>query len=159
LALTLNIPATSAARRQMGLEIQEQLRGLGVRVELSILAIPVFIEQRNAGRFDMEIGAASMDPTPSGIRNSWSCQSVGVPNANVGGYCNPRVDSLMALALTTPADPAPLWKTVLEQIRDDAPAAFLYAPAKVVAIHRRFGTVTLTPWSPWSTIYQWTVAP
>jgi peptide/nickel transport system substrate-binding protein len=159
LALALNIPATSASRRQMGLEIQEQLRGLGIRVELSILAIPVFIERRNAGRFDMEIGAASMDPTPSGIRNSWSCQSVGVPNANVGGYCDPRVDSLMAVALTTSDDPAPLWKAVLQQIREDAPAAFLYAPAEVVAIHRRFGNVTLTPWSPWSTLYQWTVAP
>ncbi len=159
LTLTLNIPATSASRRQMGLEIQQQLRGLGIRVELSVLAIPVFIEQRNAGQFDMEIGAASMDPTPSGIRNSWSCESIGVPNANVGGYCDPRVDSLLTVALTTSADPAPVWKAVLEQIQDDAPAAFLYAPAKVVAVHRRFTRVTLSPWSLWATLSKWSVAP
>ncbi|NNG17000.1 MAG: hypothetical protein HKM89_11010, partial [Gemmatimonadales bacterium] len=159
LVLTLNIPATSASRRQMGLEIQEQLRALDIRVELSVLDIPVFIERRNAGRFDMEIAAAGMDPTPSGLRNSWSCQSIGVPNANVGGYCDPRVDSLMALALTSTADPASLWKAVLEQIRDDAPAAFLYAPSKVIAVHRRFRGVSLRPGSPWIALHRWSVAP
>jgi peptide/nickel transport system substrate-binding protein len=159
LSLTLNIPSTSAARRQIGLEIQEQLRALDIRVELSVLDIPVFIERRNAGQFDMEIAAAGMDPTPSGLRNSWSCQSIGVPNANVGGYCEPRVDSLMALALTSTSAPASLWKAVLEQIRDDAPAAFLYAPSKVIAVHRRFRGVSLRPVSPWIALHRWSIAP
>ena len=159
LLLRLNIPATSASRRQMGLEIQEQLRTLGIRVELSSLGIPVFIERRNAGQFDMEIAAAGMDPSPSGLRNSWSCQSIGIPNANVGGYCNPRVDSLMGLALTSTSDPAALWKAVLEQIREDAPAAFLYASSNVIAVHRRFRGVTLRPGSPWIALHRWSVAP
>ncbi len=157
LALTLNIPATSAPRRQMGLQMQAQLRQLGVRVEMAVLSIPVFVERRNAGQFDMEIAAARMDPTPSGIRNSWSCASVGVPNANVGGYCSPRIDSLMGLALSSP-EPAPLWKAVLEQIRADAPAAFLYAPMTIIAIDRRFREVAIPPLSTWSTVAQWSIA-
>ena len=48
------------------------------------------------------------------------------------------------------------WHTVLRQIEDDAPAAFMYAPSYVYAVNRRFGNVTIRPESSWLLLWKWT---
>ncbi len=157
LTLTISIPSTSAARRQIAVIAQEQWRRLGLRVEVSALDFPVFIARRSAGDFDMDISSATQDPSPLGLVQSWSCAGVG--GSNVGGYCNPRVDSLIARARFARTDPRPIWDDVVATIEGDAPAAFLYAPAYVTALHRRFEDVELRPNSWWSAIWRWRVVP
>jgi peptide/nickel transport system substrate-binding protein len=153
LHLTLSLPVTSGIRRELGLLVQEQLRQLGVTVDVQQYDYPVFSERRTAGRFDIDFSGASMDPSPSGLANSWSCGGAG----NVAHYCDPVVDSLFERASRSGANVADLWRAALIRIEEDAPAAFMYAPLYVYAVNRRFTNVTIRPESSWLALWQWTM--
>jgi len=153
LALRLSLPSTSAVRRQLALLVQEQLRQVGMRVELSQMEFPLWIERRTAGNFDIDFGSTSQDPSPSGLSQGWTCNG----GTNVGHYCSPRVDSLMERAVLTRENPAEAWRQVLQQIEADAPATFLYAPTYVYAVKRRFRDVTISPTSSWQRLWEWSV--
>lgn len=159
LVLRLGVPAPSAPRRLIALQVQEQLRPLGVQVDVQVLEGSVWQERRNRGDFDLDFGAAVQDPSPSGIVNSWSCANAGRPDANVGRYCDPAVDSLVALARFSSGDPAPYWREALARIQADAPAIFLYAPATVFAVSTRYRDATLRADSPWADLRRWSVDP
>jgi peptide/nickel transport system substrate-binding protein len=153
LTLTLSLPNTSAIRRQLALLTQEQLRQLGIKIELQPLEFPLWLERRSSGRFDIDFSATSQDPSPSGITQGWSCAG----GTNVAKYCNPRTDSLLNQAALGRArqDPAEAWGAVLRQIEDDAPAAFLYAPSYAYVVKRRYHNVAINPVSPWLLLRLW----
>jgi peptide/nickel transport system substrate-binding protein len=153
LSLGVNVPSTSAPRRLMAVQAQEQLRQVGVRLEVLVLERPVWQERHLTGNFDVGFGWASQDPTPAGLTQSWSCTG----GSNVARYCNPAVDSLMTRAILSPGDVAPLWREVLDRVEADAPAAFLFAPITVVAVHRRYDRVAVLPGSPWLRVHDWRV--
>jgi peptide/nickel transport system substrate-binding protein len=155
LRLTLSLPGTSGIRRQMALLIQEQLRRIGVQIELQQLEFPVYIERRSAGEFDVDFSAANQDPSPSGLTQSWTCTG----GSNVAGYCDRGVDSLMDQAIRGRGDPGERWVEALKQIEKDAPATFLYAPAFMYAVNRRLRSVTISPQSAWFTLRKWSVSP
>ena len=158
-ALRFNVPAPSATRRLIALQMQEQLRPLGVRLDVQLLEGAVWQERRNRGDFDLDFASAVQDPSPSGIVNSWSCANAGRPFANVARYCNPAVDSLVSAARFGAADPAPPWRDVLLLIQADAPAIFLYAPATAFAVSSRYRDAVLRADSPWGDIRRWSVDP
>ncbi len=154
LRLTLTFPSSSAIRQQLALQVQEQLRSAGVRVELERLDFAVHSERRNTGRFDIDFSATSQDPSPTGLAQGWSCQG----GTNVGRFCDPVVDSLLGVAGRA-TDPAPeAWRAGLRRIEEDAPAVFMYAPSYMYAVHRRFTNVRIRPESAWLALREWTVA-
>lgn len=155
LVLTMSLPNTSAIRKQMAVLIQEQLRGIDVRLELQQYDFPVWTERRTAGDFDLDFTSMSQDPSPTGLTQGWTCTG----GNNVARYCNPRVDSLIEQAVLGRGDPARHWHAVLRQIEADAPAVFLYAPTYVYAVSRRFRNVSLSPISSWLLLREWSVAP
>jgi peptide/nickel transport system substrate-binding protein len=139
----------------MSVLVQEQLRAVGVRLQLQQYEFPVWSDRRTAGDFDIDFAALSQDPSPAGLSQSWSCTG----GNNVGRYCNPRVDSLLEQATRGQGDPAQRWQAILRQIEADAPAVFLYTPFYVYAVNRRYRNVTLNPVSSWLQLREWTVAP
>ena len=155
LTLSLSLPNTSAIRKQMSVLIQEQLRGIGIMLELQQYEYPVWTERRTAGDFDLDFASLSQDPSPTGLTQSWTCNG----GNNVARYCDPRVDSLIEQAVLGRGDPAEHWHAVLRQIEADAPAVFLYAPTYVYAVNRRFRNVSLSPVSSWLLLREWSVAP
>jgi peptide/nickel transport system substrate-binding protein len=154
LALTLTLPNTSAIRRQMALQAQEQLRQIGVRLDLELLEISTWNERRTAGRFDVDFSASSQDPSPTGLTQGWSCDG----GTNVARYCDPAVDSLLESAARATDDAGAVWHAVLTRIEDDAPAVFMYAPSYLYAVNRRFTNVRIRPESSWLALREWTVA-
>jgi peptide/nickel transport system substrate-binding protein len=155
LTLTLSLPNTSAIRKQMSALVQEQLRGIGITLELQRYDYPIWSERSAAGDFDLDFAALSQDPSPTGLTQSWTCNG----GNNVARYCDPRVDSLIEQAVLGRGDPAGHWHAVLRQIEADAPAVFLYAPTYVYAVNRRFRNVSLSPVSSWLQLREWSVAP
>jgi peptide/nickel transport system substrate-binding protein len=154
LALTLTLPNTSAIRRQMALQAQEQLRQIGIRLDLELLEISTWNERRTAGRFDVDFSASSQDPSPTGLTQGWSCDG----GTNVARYCDPAVDSLLESAARATDDAGAAWHAVLTRIEGDAPAVFMYAPSYVYAVNRRFTNVRIRPESSWLALREWTVA-
>jgi peptide/nickel transport system substrate-binding protein len=151
LVLQLILPNTSAIRRQLSLLVQEQLRQIGIQIELQQLEAPVWNERRTAGDFDVDFGAVYQDPSPAGLTQSWTCTG----GNNVAGYCNREVDSLMQRAILAQGDPSEFWIAALRQIEADAPATFMYAPSFVYGVSRRFRNVTISPQSSWLQLRKW----
>ncbi|MBA3761586.1 MAG: hypothetical protein H0X07_13760 [Gemmatimonadales bacterium] len=155
LRLVLSVPNTSGIRRQMALLIQEQLRRIGVQIEILQLEFPIYLERRAAGDFDVDFSSVNQDPSPSGLTQSWACTG----GNNVAGYCDRGVDSVMEQAVRGRGDPGERWIEALRKIEEDAAATFLYAPAFMYAVNRRFRGVTITPQSAWLTLRKWSVSP
>jgi peptide/nickel transport system substrate-binding protein len=155
LKLTVIFPGTSPSRRLAVQVAQEQWRRLGVQVELAPLEFPAYIERRNARNFDVDLTVINQDPNPAGLTQAWSCAG----GNNIGSYCDPAVDSLLGRAESARDGGRELWQAALRRIDADAPAVFLFAPANVVAVHRRYADVVLRPEGLWSGLANWSVAP
>jgi len=153
LALTLSFPLTSEVRKQIALQVQEQLRRAGIRIELIRLEGPVWIERRTRGDFDIDFSSATQDPTPSGLTQSWSCHG----GTNVGKYCDPVVDTLLERAITMQSGTGPLWQEILRRIEASQPAVFVYAPSLIYAVNRRFSKAPIRPESSWLLVREWTL--
>jgi peptide/nickel transport system substrate-binding protein len=151
--LGLIVPSTSQMRRQLGVIAQEELRQLGIKLDVVVLERPVWQERFVSGRFDIAFGAMRQVPTPSGLTDSWSCGGA----SNVSHYCDPLVDSLLLAGAVHRGDPTDTFEAALRQIEEDAPAAFLFAPVDVIAVHRRYERVELRDGSPWLMLWRWHV--
>lgn len=157
LILRLNFPGTNAVRAMMAAQVQEQLRHIGVRIELVRLDGPVWLDRRNKGEFDLDFSQAIMAPTPSGLVQSWSCSGRNV--TNVGHYCAPRIDSLLDAASQARQDPLPLYREVIRQIREDVPAVFLFDVTNATAVHTRYHQVEFRAEAWWASLWKWAVRP
>src|SRR5262249_42730014 len=138
---------------------QSQLQHLGVDMRIQPLEFAVFLNRMNSGAFDAAFFSRTEDPSPSGLAQFWGSAAIGADNA--GAYRSPTFDSLFAgaAAARTRAQAQPLWRATLEQLNDDAPAIFLYAPRNNAAVHRRFQGVTIRPDSWLADVARWSVPP
>ena len=107
--------------------IQEQLRQVGVRLEVIRLEPAVWLERRAAGDFDIDFSSANQDPSPSGLAYSWTCDGAG----NAGHYCDRGADRLLFRAMASPVAEAGCGSEFLQRVEENAPAAFLYAQTYV----------------------------
>jgi peptide/nickel transport system substrate-binding protein len=151
LSLRLLVSTSSLTRTQMAAIVQEQLRQVGVRIDVVRVEVALWIERRTAGDFDIDFSAATQDPSPSGLAFSWSCDGPG----NVGGYCDPGADSLLQQAIASPKADRRLWHSFLRRVEERAPAAFLYTQSFAYGVNRRFREVTIRPESSWSALWRW----
>ncbi len=157
LAFRAMVPSVSSARIRMAVQMQESWRLLGVRAEIEQVEPGLFMERRRSGRYDMEFFGVSQDPTPAGLVQSWSCAGIG--GSNVGHYCNPLVDSLLARGGRNAGDAPRLWSEAVRRIAEDVPALFQAAVVASVPVHRRFTEVVLPPESLWSAVWRWRLRP
>lgn len=155
--LRLQYPGTNAIRSTMAAQVQEQLRHVGIRIELVRLDGPVWLERRNRGEFDIDFSQAGLMPSPSGLVQSWSC--AGRSGSNVAQYCNPRIDSLMDAASQGLQNPLGLYREVIKQIEADAPAVFIFSLDNATAVHTRFQNITFPAESWWSSVWTWSIKP
>jgi peptide/nickel transport system substrate-binding protein len=151
LVLDLQVTTSSQQRQRMAVMLQEQLRQVGVRLEVLRLEPAVWGERRAAGNFDLNFSAATQDPSPSGLAFSWSCEGPG----NVGHYCDRRADSLLFRAIASPGADRRLWHAFLRRVDENAPALLLYTQIYVAGVNRRFREVIIRPVSPWDSLWRW----
>jgi peptide/nickel transport system substrate-binding protein len=155
LAFDVTFPSSSGIRQRTGVILQEQLRRVGVAVELVPLEFNVWMDRARGGRFDAMLGGWQADLTPASMRELWGTGGIG--GSNYGAYTSPTFDSLVALATVT-ADPASgraLWHEALDVINDDAPAIWLFSPKTLAGVNRRLANVTLRADEWWATLWTW----
>lgn len=157
LSLSLSFPAPSAPRAQLSLLVEQQLKQVGIRIELNRLEGAVWSERRNRSNFDIDFGSASMDPAPSGLIQSWGCAGRG--GSNVAWYCDPKVDSLLGLAQRDRKASKALFQEAVRTIIGDVPAVFVYSPTTPYAVARRIRNVEINPVYPLAALWRWNPGP
>ncbi len=141
--------------------IQEQLRPLGVRVEIDQIENNAMVEQARAGRFDAVIQVLLTDPSPAAsVPQSWTRHGFG--EHNYGRYSNPALDRALehaSFSIGTLDEVQANWRAVFEILNADAPAAWLFAPTSNAGVHRRFTNVRIRPDSWWALVSTWRIPP
>lgn len=155
LRLSLNYPGTSIPRVALAEPIQGMLRQVGIQLDLVRLDGPVWAQRRGQGQFDIDFSQASLDPTPSGLVQSWSCAGIG--GTNVGRICSAAFDDALHRAIEAAGDATEPWRAAIRTLQDQTPAVFLFSPADVVVLHRRYRQVSFRPEARWADLWRWSV--
>lgn len=156
LSFSIIIPNSNRTRVRMGPLIQEQLRRMGIQVQLELLEESTETDRESKGAFDVAFGSWIMGASPDGIKGAWSTQGIGNHGVNYGSYTNPRFDALLDSALK--ADPSiarEKFTKAIAVINDDAPAVWLYEPRKIVGVNRRIRTAKMRPNAWWFDLADW----
>jgi peptide/nickel transport system substrate-binding protein len=158
LAFTLMIPTISPTRIRMGPLLQEQLRRMGIRVQLEQLEMATEIDREVRGAFDAALDAWTMASSPDGIKGAWSSSGRGKNGINYSSYSSAKFDSLLDAALWSDSTHArENFTNAFALINGDAPAVWLYEARKVIGIHKRFRTGPMRPDAWWFDLANWYV--
>jgi peptide/nickel transport system substrate-binding protein len=162
LEFTLSVPSSSRTRNAMAILIQEQLRGVGVKMNVEMLDFTAFIDRETRRDFDAVFGGWRVEPSPGGLRQTWgSAGSRGGKGSNYGSYENAAFDALVdsALASGTLETRRRYFTRAYQLIVDDAPAVWFAEPRRVMAIHRRIRTRGLRADAWWANVADWSIDP
>jgi peptide/nickel transport system substrate-binding protein len=151
----------SPIRGQFAQVIQEQLRVLGVRVEIEQIENNAMFERAQAGRFDALIQVWATDPSPAAsVPQTWTRHGFG--QQNFGRYHNPAFERAVeraSLTAGTVAEVRANWRAAFEILNADVPAVWLFAPTSHAAVHRRVTDVRIRPDSWWALVWTWRIPP
>lgn len=163
LTFTALVPGSSRNRERAAVLIQEQLRKVGIAMEIERAENRTFTQKRIDGQFDLVFGGWLTTPSPRGVRATWGSvtRGEGWGQQNDGRYTNPDFDTEVEAGLTAldPATARRHFRAAYQIILDDAAALFMYEPRTLSAVHVRLRT---PPWRPdgwWRALAEWSVDP
>jgi peptide/nickel transport system substrate-binding protein len=160
LALRVLVHTTSAARRQLAVLLQEQLKQVGAEVTIDALDPAAFAQAAQRGQWDTMLEAWHADPDPRGILQRWGAPGRdGRGGANSTGYHGPAFEALVDSAAATfdPARSAALFARAYAALADDAPAVWLFEMRNVAGVHQRVRPAPLRADAWWSDLADWTI--
>jgi peptide/nickel transport system substrate-binding protein len=159
LRFSLMFPASSPARQKYSVLLQNQLRRVGVAVDVDTVNLRTMLARLQSHDFDALLEALVSDPSVSGLRPDWSTAGIGPGGANVLRYSNHTVDALFDSASRAfdPQRRAGYLSRAYEQIAADAPAIWLYDVVSVYAVNRRInlGPTRADAW--WANLADWSI--
>lgn len=125
--------------------IQEQLKQIGIKVNIRILEWSTFINQYvNEKNFDALIlgWSTAVDPDQYAL---WHSEQSNKGQYNFMSYKNEEVDKLLVKARTTfdKKQRIQSYHKIQDIMKEDIPCIFLYYPENLVAIHKRFNGVEI----------------
>lgn len=162
LTFTGLVPGSSRNRERMAVLLQEQLRQVGIAMEIERAENRTFTQKREAGQFDVVFGGWLTVPSPRTLVGTWmSATKPGQGTRNDGRWENAEFDAAVneGLGSMNRDEAKRAFSRAYQTIADDVPALFLYEPRIVAAVHRRF---TVPAWRPdgwWRTLHEWSVDP
>ncbi len=159
LSFEVIVPTSSALRTRTAVILQDQLRQLGIELDINELETTTWATRAAAGRFDSYLQSHVHDASPASVAESWS--TAGIGGFNYVAYSSSEFDRLVAEATSTSERETARarWKEALTVINGDSPAAWLYQPMLVAGLHDRLENVSI-PWDEyWKSMWTWRVAP
>lgn len=162
LEFTILTPSSSKERGRLAVELQEQLRRVGIGVKVQSLELNALMQQLARRDFDAVMVTWAPDPAPDAVRQSWgSAAARARGSANYSGYANPRFDAQLdsAASATTLAAARPLFTRAYQTIVEDAPAVWLFEPRNLFAVQKRIHLAPLRPDAWWAHLADWYIPP
>jgi peptide/nickel transport system substrate-binding protein len=161
LAFSLTVPTSSKNRQAFAVLIQEQLRQAGVRVNIDLVDVNALISKANSHQFDALLGGWVSQPSPSGIRQTWTSAGAVTGGLNYGRYENHAFDAQVDSALASPdaASAKSHYHAAYRIAIDDAPAIWLYEPPQLFGASKRITMGPLRADAWWYGLQSWSIAP
>lgn len=154
---SLKTNAGNQLRADVTVILQDQLRQVGIKVNIETVEWTTMMGELRAKKFDAYIGGWStsfnVDLTP--IFHSSSDKMF-----NFISYSNPKVDQLIEIGREemNRQKAADIWKETQRLIYQDQPYTFLFWIDKVVAVSNKFQNVTPIPLSAVYNLEKWYLA-
>jgi peptide/nickel transport system substrate-binding protein len=159
LAFRLTTPTSSRPRARYAVLIQEQLRAIGVRVDIDALEFRTFQERQDLRNFDAALMSFNVDPSVGGLKQNWGSQSRVLGGQNHLGYASAPFDAVVDSA-TRNFDPSRAQaqkRRAIQMLVDDAPAVWLYELLSMNGVHRRIRTVDMRADGWWAGLADWSI--
>jgi peptide/nickel transport system substrate-binding protein len=159
LEFTLQVPSSSKARSRMAVLLQDQLKQVGVKMNIDQLDFPAFIAKEGSRTFDAVFGQWHVEASPGSIRQTWGSAGSAKGGTNYGSYTNPIFDAEVDSALSAPtlAGRRAHFTAAYRIIDDDAPAIWLAEPKRIMAVNRRIDTGRLRADVWWANLADWKI--
>jgi peptide/nickel transport system substrate-binding protein len=160
LRFELLVPSTAIAGQRAAVLMQDELRRIGVAMDIDPIDNAALAARLSAHNFDAALIELDWDPSPLSARQLWRTPAdASSETANFGGYTNPDFDAAIesaASAVDSGAAHASASRAWYALVRD-APAIWLYDLERVAAIRRciRPSGVRADAW--WSALSEWTI--
>ncbi|NOR72620.1 MAG: peptide-binding protein, partial [Mariprofundaceae bacterium] len=127
--------------------IQHRLKKIGVKINVRLVEWSAFIENFiNKRNFEAVLLGWSLSPDPDQY-SIWHSSQTGARQFNFLTYSNPKVDEALVAATRTfdRAERKKHYDIVQEEIYNDVPMIFLYAPYSLPAMHKRIQGIDPAP--------------
>ncbi|MDQ6954913.1 MAG: peptide-binding protein [Mariprofundaceae bacterium] len=147
LAFTIITNNGNKQRADTATIIQQRLKQIGIEVTIRLIEWSAFIENFiNNRQFDAVILGWSLTPEPDQY-NIWHSSQTSPRQFNFLSYSNSKVDEALVKATRTfDKKQRKQWYDLMQQeIYNDVPIVFLYAPYSLPAIHKRIHGIQPAP--------------
>lgn len=141
--------------------VQQQLRAVGIDVQIRIIEWSSFVTQfLMTRRFEAVLLGWGLSPEPDPY-DIWHSSKTGEGEFNVVGYSNPVVDRLLEAGRRTfdLAERTTIYHELQRILYEEQPYCFLYVPDALPILHARFRGVEPTPIGLQHHVIDWSVPP
>ena len=138
--------------------IQQNMKAVGVKVNIRVMEWQAFLEQIDKRSFDAIILGWSMGRDPD-IYDIWHSSKTRKGEYNFIGYRNAEVDRLLVAGRRTfdVEKRRKIYYRIHELLAEEQPYAFLYVPDAAPIVHKRFKGVEVAPLGIFYNFRQWYV--
>jgi peptide/nickel transport system substrate-binding protein len=153
LKLSLKTSPVSLSRK-IGEAIQEQLRRIGVDVELQSLERQKLTQDMTEGNFQLYLNIlVGGNQSPDIFKFVYGSGAIPPNGQNRSRYVNPEMDKLLIEAQTASRDRRKeIFSQVQKTLAEDLPQIYLWYPATIVIYRDRISNVKIDPTGDWSAI-------
>ena len=140
LSLDFKIPAGNKGRQQTGILIKEDLKKVGIDLNITAREWSVYIQDMDKKDFDMTYGGYSMSPTMGDPKQMWHTSSAVTGGSNIFSYGNAESDKLIEDIRSELNEDkrVEMYKKLEVMIHDDVPCVFMFIPANRMAVNKRY---------------------
>jgi len=148
--------AENELRQDIAILIQEDLKRIGVKIEVRLVEWGTMMAVMQDGAFDAVVNLWE-EPTQIDLEGLWHSVPPGEPTFNFGRYGNPEVDRLLAevAEITDFTAQKPIFDQIQELIVGDQPYTFLVENTRLTAHGSRIRGAEINAATPYFNVHEW----
>ncbi|MBU3678597.1 MAG: hypothetical protein FGM32_03205 [Candidatus Kapabacteria bacterium] len=157
--LSILVNAGNEAREAIAVAFSDELRKVGVKLDVRKLEWSVFLENLRTRKFDLSIGAWVNDPIPSDPYQIWHSSQIGNKGSNYAGFSSPRADQLLEMNRVEFDESKRIayMQEFQRIVADEQPYIFLWSPQYPAIYNKRLYGVRFSLVRPGYNPTQWWV--
>jgi peptide/nickel transport system substrate-binding protein len=140
LTLDFKVPNGNKAREQTGILIKEDLKKVGIDLNITAREWSVYIQDMDNKNFETTYGGYTVSPTMGDPKQLWSTSSAVTGGSNMFSFGNAQSDKLIE-DIRSEMDEnkrIEMYKRLQQMIHDEIPCVFLFSPANRMAVNKRY---------------------